>query len=162
MFQTVCVWRATVECESKAKRALKTSFPYFLLFFSFYLIHLWEEEHIMCSVFSPCSSLLFFVPNSVNEEEASSQPSVAMVFEVVGGEEVKRRCTHRQSTILGFLHCVYYFVLSPLTFCTAFSQCVFGLYCVWYMLCLVFRRLYRVFPCCYFYWNAEKYTCLFL
>lgn len=96
--------------------------------------------------------LLFFVPNSVNEEEASSQPSVAMVFEVVGGEEVKRRCTHRQSTILAFfLHCVYYFVLSPITFCTTFSQCVFGLYCVWYLLCLVFRRLYRVFPCCYFY-----------
>lgn len=33
--------------------------------------------------------LLFFVSNSVNEEEASSQPSVATVFEVVGGEEVK-------------------------------------------------------------------------
>lgn len=78
--------------------------------------------------------LLFFVPNSVNEEEASSQPSVAMVFEVVGGEEVKRRCTHRQSTILAFFFalCVLFCFIAPYVLYRFFAMCV------WSLLCMVF------------------------
>lgn len=91
--------------------------------------------------------LLFFVPNSVNEEEASSQPSVAMVFEVVGGEEVKRRCTHRQSTILAFF-CIVCIILfyRPLRFVPLFRN-----------VCLVFI----VYGIC-FVWSFVVYIVFFL
>lgn len=107
--------------------------------------------------------LLFFVPNSVNEEEASSQPSVAMVFEVVGGEEVKRRCTHRQSTILAFF-CIVCIILfyRPLRFVPLFRNVclvfiVYGICFVWsFVVYIVFFLVAISIE------TPRKYTCLFL